>query len=356
MPNRRTGIAVSSSLAVISRGMNEGAQPRLLHEAESAYMPTQAPDNQGRICSILDGDLRPSPGVLLFSSFKSGWSGFLFERRQIVEVGKATTLVCPFPHAFLVASGSLTFVYRAGSTLRRVLAAPGSTTIWPSDYEVQSVSWTGECELLALEMNLAVLQQVVGSGVRPRVDQLTPQLAIKDRQLAALIRSIEVETMSGCPAGSLYGQALSLALAAYVAGRNSTGARSGGSQAGRLSPRLVSRVRDYIRANLGNRLSVTALAEIVNLSPSYFSEVFKNSIGVAPHEYVLRERIREAATLLTKGDTPVAQVAQMLGFASQSHFADVFRRATAMSPKQYRGARRQAASDLRQFSEVRRLF
>jgi AraC family transcriptional regulator len=191
-----------------------------------------------------------------------------------------------------------------------------------------------------------MLQALIGSSARLSVTHLMPQLAIHDRQLAALIRGMAAEATSGCLAGSLYGESLSLALAAYVAGRYSTSTRSGESRAGRLSPRQVSMVREHIRANLGSRLSVTELAGVVQLSPHYFSQVFRNSVGATPHEYVLGERIREATTLLTNGDTPVAQVAYMLGFASQSHFADVFHRATAMTPKQYREARRQAAPRL----------
>jgi AraC family transcriptional regulator len=318
-------------------------------------MPTQASDSSRRIRSIIDDELRPGVGVLLFSSWESGWPGFLFERRKVVEVGDATRLVCPVPRAVLIASGTLTIAYRAGFAPRRVIAASGSILIWPGDYEVQSLSWTGDCELLEVEIDLAMLQELTGSSARLSVARLTPQLAIHNRQIAALIRGMEAEARGGCLAGSLYGESLSLALAAYVAGRYSTGTRAGESRAGRLSPRQVSMVREHIRANLGSRLSLSELAGVVQLSPHYFSQVFRNSVGATPHEYVLGERIRGAATLLTNSDTPVVQVACMLGFASQSHFADVFHRATAMTPKQYRDARRHSAPRLSFTSpEVRR--
>ena len=319
-------------------------------------MPPQAPDSATRICTLINGELQPAVGVLSFSSSQSGWSGFPFERRQVVGVGAASTLVCPVPRAVLVASGTLTIAYRAGLTSRRFSAGSGTTIIWPGDYEIRSYSWMGDCELLEVELNLAKLQQLIASEARPSVAQLTPQLAIRDRQLATLILGMEVEATSGCVAGCLYGESLALALVAYVTGRYSAGTRFEESRASRLSPRQVSMVREHIGANLGGRLSLTELAGVVQLSPNYFSQLFRNSLGVAPHEYVLGERIREAATLLAKGDTPVAQVAYMLGFASQSHFADMFRRATAMTPKQYRAARRHAAPRLPAASpEVRRL-
>src|ERR1700675_3751286 len=106
-------------------------------------MPTQAPDSSRRIRSIIDDELRPGVGVLLFSSWESGWPGFLFERRKVAEGGDATRLASPVARAVLMASGTLTIAYRAGFTPRRVLAASGSIMIWPGDYEVQSLSWTG---------------------------------------------------------------------------------------------------------------------------------------------------------------------------------------------------------------------
>jgi AraC family transcriptional regulator len=305
-------------------------------------MSTQAPGSLRRIRSILDDELRPVMGLVLFSSWESRWPGFLFERRQVAGMGDATNLVCPNPRAALITSGTLTIAYRAGVTPHRVLAAPGSTIIWPSDYEVRSFSWTGDCEILEVELNLAMFQVLISGSARLNVAQLTPQLALRDRQLAALILGMEAEVSSGCLAGPLYSESLSLALAAYVAARYSTGTRSEEPRAGRLSQRQVSMVREHIRANLGGPLSLTGLADVVQLSPNYFSQVFRNSVGVTPHKYVLNERIREAATLLANSNTPLAQVAYMLGFASQSHFADTFRRATTMTPKQYRKARRRS--------------
>jgi AraC family transcriptional regulator len=196
--------------------------------------------------------------------------------------------------------------------------------------------------LLEVEINVLALRELVSGNSLLSVIQTTPQLAHRDRQIATLIGGMEAEAMGGCLAGPMYAETLSLTLAAYVAGRYSTGTLSAASGAGRLSPRQVSRVRDHIRANLGGRLSLTELAAVVQLSPYYFSQMFRNAVGAAPHEYVLRERIRAAATLLTTTGIPLAEVAFMVGFASQSHFAYRFHRATAMTPRQYRNARRQA--------------
>jgi AraC family transcriptional regulator len=309
---------------------------------EGRLMHTEAPNGPRRIEYIVDNELRPGLGVLLRSSLQSGWSGFLFERRQVLGTGVAATMVCPLPRATLVTSGALKVAYRAGFTSGRFLVSSGSTLILPGNYEMRSLCWTSDCELLQVEINVLALRGPMSSNTLLSVVQTTPQLAHRDRQIATLIRGMEAEAMGGCLAGPMYAETLSLTLAAYVAGRYSTGTQSAESGAGRLSPRQVSRVRDHIRANLGSRLSLTELAAVVPLSPYYFSQMFRNAVGAPPHEYVLRERIRAAATLLTTTDIPLAEVASMVGFASQSHFAHRFRRATAMTPRQYRNAPRQA--------------
>jgi AraC family transcriptional regulator len=75
------------------------------------------------------------------------------------------------------------------------------------------------------------------------------------------------------------------------------------------------------------------------MSPHHFSLRFKSSVGVAPHQWVTRARVREAGRLLRARQMSVAEVAFSLGFASQSHFTDVFRRLTGTTPKRYQQQR-----------------
>ena len=170
--------------------------------------------------------------------------------------------------------------------------------------------------------------------------RLRPQLRIRDAQLASLMRLMETEARAGCPAGSLYAQSLSIALATYVDGRYAHGSPAPKRQPSRLSRRQLSIVLKYIRANLGSAISLATLAALVRLSPHHFSLLFRNTVGATPHQYVLGERVGEAARLLAGGSTPLAEIAQHVGFANQSHFTDVFRRATGITPGRYRELRR----------------
>jgi len=113
-----------------------------------------------------------------------------------------------------------------------------------------------------------------------------------------------------------------------------------------LSPMQVSRVREYIRVHLASDLGLAEMAGQVNLSPHYFSMLFKHAVGVSPYHYVLQERIREAQRLLAVGGMSISELALNLGFSDQSHFSRAFRRMTGTTPKRYQsnvGIRRRLA-------------
>ena len=107
---------------------------------------------------------------------------------------------------------------------------------------------------------------------------------------------------------------------------------------GGLPPRVVRRVRDHIDANIEQRLRVEALARLANLSVCYFVRAFKQSVGITPHDYLIRRRVERTMELLTRTDMPLSEIALASGFADQSHCARRFRQHVGMSPRDYRWA------------------
>ena len=105
---------------------------------------------------------------------------------------------------------------------------------------------------------------------------------------------------------------------------------------GGLPPRRLQRVFDHVREHIGAGLSVPELAHTVGMSQYYFSKMFKMSTGTTPHQYVMRQRVERAQSLLRDTEAPLATVATQVGFETQSHFTSVFRRMTGTTPKRYR--------------------
>jgi AraC family transcriptional regulator len=80
-------------------------------------------------------------------------------------------------------------------------------------------------------------------------------------------------------------------------------------------------------------------ASAVNLSPFHFLRMFSKAIGVTPHQYLLRSRLRRAAKLLVEKERSVTDIALDVGFADLSNFVRTFHRAAGVPPGQFRIAR-----------------
>jgi AraC family transcriptional regulator len=98
----------------------------------------------------------------------------------------------------------------------------------------------------------------------------------------------------------------------------------------------LQRVIDYIHTRLDQDLSLTQLAEVINVSPTYFASLFKCATGISPHQYVLQQRVERAKMMLAKTDLAIADIALQVGFSSQSHLTQQFKRFTGMTPRQAR--------------------
>jgi two-component system response regulator YesN len=107
---------------------------------------------------------------------------------------------------------------------------------------------------------------------------------------------------------------------------------------------LMLSASDYIERNLSAELSIDALAEYLGISGSYFSLLFKQHFGETFVEYVTKQRMDMARSLLALTDKSVTQVGQMVGYAERRYFTRVFSKYTGMLPSEYR-ERQQAKSE-----------
>ena len=98
----------------------------------------------------------------------------------------------------------------------------------------------------------------------------------------------------------------------------------------------IQTVKEYIAENLNENLTVGALAEIVNMSSSHFSRVFKQQTGFSPYDYILISRLNRAKYLLQVTDMTVSSIAYEIGFNSESNFIYFFTENEGISPGKFR--------------------
>lgn len=98
----------------------------------------------------------------------------------------------------------------------------------------------------------------------------------------------------------------------------------------------ILKVKKYIAENLNENLTVSSLANIINMSSSHFSRVFKQRTGFSPYDYILISRLNRAKYLLQVTDMTVASVAYEIGFNSESNFIYFFTENEGISPGKFR--------------------
>ncbi|MGN0535309.1 MAG: helix-turn-helix domain-containing protein [Eubacterium sp.] len=98
----------------------------------------------------------------------------------------------------------------------------------------------------------------------------------------------------------------------------------------------VQTVKEFIAENLNENLTVGKLADIVNMSSSHFSRVFKRQTGFSPYDFVLLSRLNRAKYLLQVTDMTVASIAYETGFNSESNFIYFFTENEGISPGKFR--------------------
>jgi len=94
----------------------------------------------------------------------------------------------------------------------------------------------------------------------------------------------------------------------------------------------------WIDANSHEPIDLEAAAEEFGLSPFHFLRLFARVLGVTPHQYLIRSRLRRAARLLADDPRSITEVALDVGFGDLSNFVRTFRRAAAVSPRSFRQA------------------
>lgn len=100
--------------------------------------------------------------------------------------------------------------------------------------------------------------------------------------------------------------------------------------------RHIRQALRYIDENLSRSLTLREVAEACFLTPSYFSEKFKSSMRVGFCCYLNELRMKKAARLVASGELKCREVAEMLGFSSESYFSRVFKKTLGCTPEAYR--------------------
>lgn len=99
--------------------------------------------------------------------------------------------------------------------------------------------------------------------------------------------------------------------------------------------RLISKAKKFIMEHYAEEMSLTEVASALNISPGYFSTLFRQYTGMCFTDYVTENKIHHAQKLLRETDMKIYEISNMLGFQSAYYFSKVFKKVTGMTPREF---------------------
>jgi AraC-like DNA-binding protein len=92
----------------------------------------------------------------------------------------------------------------------------------------------------------------------------------------------------------------------------------------------------YIESNYSRNISISEIAQNINLNKNYFSNFFKDNIGLSPQEYLINYRINKACELMKNPLLSISDIARSVGYNDALGFSKIFKKLKGQSPKKYR--------------------
>jgi AraC-like DNA-binding protein len=165
---------------------------------------------------------------------------------------------------------------------------------------------------------------------------LNPKL-LRDSRIKTLLGDLSGVDKIPAEVARVYSHSLCVAALAFIAGNRLTARICTERRPIAPLPKWrLARVNQYIDTHMEETIRLADLAKAAGLTKMHFAAQFRASVGMCPHEYLLRQRIRRAQTLLQDSGQRLVDVALSVGFQAQSHFTTVFRRYVGDSPHRWR--------------------
>ncbi len=267
------------------------------------YLHTSAPA-KWRGAALMHN--RVNPGV----SFEGAWSSLLISHK-----------VSALGHLFMAQDG-------------RHAPPPGANF----QVLVPSASYRGTCAAAVTEAaNLYIDPALIERTLQtPYSEPLIAGVArglYQDRVIEHLMRALLSDVVAGSPGGPLLGETI---VAAILHRLHTLEGAPSTVRGAHLSPRETRLLRDHVAANLSGPVHLEDLAGLLRMSVRHLCRAFRNTLGMSPHQYVLRCRVEHAQDLLRHTDLSLDAIAELSGFAHRTHMATALRTILDRMPAEIR--------------------
>ncbi|MBQ7800411.1 MAG: helix-turn-helix transcriptional regulator [Oscillospiraceae bacterium] len=157
---------------------------------------------------------------------------------------------------------------------------------------------------------------------------------ILTQKLAPIFREILQEKESGERYSSELCQSLLQTVLFYIL--KNTGDSISLTESERSVSKECAEVKRYIDSHFKEDITLDVLSRRAHINKYYLVHSFKKAFGMSPINYLQFRRITESRRIIVETDTPISQIAQMMGFTSQSSFTQCFKRIVNLTPTHLR--------------------
>jgi AraC family transcriptional regulator len=270
----------------------------------------------------------------LLSSVPFGWRGIIVEWHRLKPQEIPEHYVAG--HGLAVSTGvePIPFGWIDGGRRREGRINPGEFHLLTHG-ELNTPRWLQPFDEISLVLDREFVAHVVREELPADRVEFATQRSTPDAIVARYAEAFRSELETNCGNGLLYADTLTIGLTLHLLSNYGIAKPKGPVPKGKLNSFQLRSVVDFVQSHLEENVSLDILAEQARVSPFHFARQFRATVGVPPHQFVLRQRIQKSIRLMKTGGLPLAQIAVEAGFHDQSHFTRSFRKVLGTTPARY---------------------
>ena len=273
-------------------------------------------------------------GQVLLSSAGSGWRGIVVERHRRGPREMPESYIPAHGVSINTGSQAIGFGWRERGAWRDGTLHPAQFHL-VTNGELNRPRWFGTLDEVSLVLDPHFVADLVRDGLPSEGVAFASQRFAYDPVIVHYAEAFFAELTAEFPRGPLYADTLTIGFTLHLLSAFGAGRPKFPVPRGKLTARQLREVVDFIHANLGDDVPLTVLAQKARVSPFHFARQFRATLGVAPHQYVVRQRVQRAVGFVRAGKLPLAQIALECGFHDQAHFTKAFRKLIGTTPARY---------------------